>query len=155
MNGYSDGAVAWAVNGGLTFALDSLGAGDKAFIAVAYGAPIFAAGNIGFSGDSYNGAWFNWDHEVLSITGSFKHYFAPNLSSAISVNYASGERTFGYHPNDATFWGVNWNVQYAPVKNLYITPELRWTHYTGEHTYAPTFEEDDWTAMLRLERDFP
>jgi hypothetical protein len=92
---------------------------------------------------------------VLSITGSFKHYFAPNLSSAITVNYASGERTFGYHPNDATFWGVNWNVQYQPVKNLYITPELRWTHYTGEHTYAPTFEEDDWTAMLRLERDFP
>jgi hypothetical protein len=56
--------------------------------------------------------------------------------------------------DDADFWGVNWNVQYAPVKNLYITPELRWTHGSADW-YGANYRWDNWTAMLRLERDFP
>jgi hypothetical protein len=138
-----EGAEAWAVNFGLTFNLDSLAAGDKLLLAVAYGNPYYSAGNIG------NFFWAGDD--ALSVLGSFKHYFAPNLSTAVSVSYASG--TF-YAGDDADFWGVNWNVQYAPVKNLYITPELRWHHYSADY-YGANYREDDWTAMLRLERDFP
>jgi hypothetical protein len=138
---------AWAAQLGLTFKLDSLAPGDKLLLAVAYGAANYAAG-------THWGYWFSWDDPVLAITGSFQHFFAPNLSTALTVTYADGQDPYGYG-DDTTYWGARWNISYSPVKNLAIIPELRWDSYRGTSYYGYDYELDAWTAMLRIDRYFP
>jgi hypothetical protein len=145
LNDWDSDYVTWAVNLGLTFKLDSLAPGDKLLLALAYGAAPYAAGNISGWGQ---GGWFSWDEEVWSVTASFQHFFAPNLSTAVTVNYA-GQDIAGFDPY---FWGVHWNINYQPVKNLAFIPELRW-HRNGLD--ALDANVDSWTAMLRIERYFP
>jgi hypothetical protein len=141
------GYVDWAVQLGLTFKLDSLAPGDKLLLAVAYGAAPFVAGNIGNgNGEAW---WFDWSEEVWSVNASFQHFFAPNLSTAVSVSYAAQNDYW-----DNYFWGVHWNINYQPVKNLAFIPELRW-HRNGYDGLAGDYHIDDWTAMLRIERYFP
>jgi hypothetical protein len=135
----------WAVNLGLTFKLDSLAPGDKLLLALAYGAPTYAAG----TGVGSWFAWFDATENVLSATASFQHFFAPNLSTAITVNYATADSDYWGNMN---FWGARWNVNYQPVKNLAIIPELRWDSYEWGDGYS---QYDEWTGMLRIERYFP
>jgi hypothetical protein len=143
INYWDSSYVDWAVNLGLTFKLDSLAPGDKLLLAIAYGAAPYAAGT-GWG----NMWWWNWDDPTLSVTASFQHFFAPNLSTAITVNYADASASNW----DSTYWGVRWNVNYQPVKNLAIIPELRWDNYKWGDNWS---EGDNWTGMLRIERYFP
>jgi hypothetical protein len=134
---YSDGLStyaddsAWAVSAGVVLKLDSISHGDKLLLKAAYGndATPYVLG-------SYYTGWGT----MWSAMASFTHFFAPNFSTNITVNYADADSWYD------GMWQGSFNVSYSPAPTLWITPEVNWINY-GQG-------DNDWWFRLRIQKVF-
>jgi hypothetical protein len=119
--------TSWAVSAGVVLKLDSIAPGDKLLLKAAYGVN---AGPyvLGFVDDG----------TMWSAMASFTHFFAPNFSTNITVNYADED-------DDDSGWQGSFNVSYSPAPTLWITPEVNW--------YSQGSNED-WWFRLRIQKVF-
>jgi hypothetical protein len=126
---------AWAASAGVVLKLDSISPGDKLLLKAAYGnhaAPYVLGDFYAFSNEYYGWMW--------SAMASFTHFFAPNFSTNITVNYADAE----YWSRGA--WQGSFNISYSPAPTLWITPEVNWANWG--------YGDTDWWFRLRIQKVF-
>ena len=117
----------WAVSAGVVLKLDSIAPGDKLLLKAAYGV------NAG----PYVLGYLD-DGRMWSAMASFTHFFAPNFSTNITVNYKDEDE-------DDSGWQGSFNVSYSPAPTLWITPEVNWWSEGSE---------DNWWFRLRVQKVF-
>ncbi len=126
----------WAVSAGVVFKLDSISPGDKLLLKAVYGdnAWPYVLGQGNYP-TAYGWMW--------SAMASFTHFFAPNFSTNITVNYANVQSWQYWDYGGA--WQGSFNVSYAPAPTLWITPEVSWYNQNGYN---------DWWFRLRIQKVF-
>jgi hypothetical protein len=124
---HTDLGFGWGVQAGVTIKLDALAPGDALRLKAAYAD---TAGSL--TGGTVNLAGASWMALV-----SFQHFWAANLSSAIS---------FSYHQDAPGGAGATWdsavNLVWSPVSGFSAGIEGRWRSPEG------------WSAKVRLKRGF-
>jgi hypothetical protein len=117
----------WAVSAGVVLKLDSIAPGDKLLLKAAYGvnAGPYVLGDLD-------------DGRMWSAMASFTHFFAPNFSTNITVNYKDEDE-------DDSGWQGSFNVSYSPAPTLWITPEVNWWSEGSA---------DNWWFRLRIQKVF-
>jgi hypothetical protein len=132
------GGPSWAVSAGVVIKLDSVSPGDKLLLKAVYGVnaePYVMGSFYPYTPQSYGWMW--------SAMASYTHYFAPNFSTNITLNYAMTE-TYDIVGIGGP-WQGSFNVSYSPAPTLWITPEVNWQSKNGD-TY--------WWFRLRIQKVF-
>jgi len=129
--GGATSTTGFGINGGLTFKLDQIAAGDRFRIQGAW------ASNAGkFVGPgaitTAPNAW--------SVLASFQHFWAPTLSTAVAASYLS--ETAG----PTGILGLNGNLVWSPVTNFHAGIEADYSKASGTTGVV--------SGLIRLERDF-
>ncbi len=122
---------AWAVSAGVVLKLDSISPGDKLLLKAAYGENAFPY-VLGGYWSAYGSMW--------SAMASLTHFFQPNFSTNITVNYADADSW------SSGMWQGSFNVSYSPAPTLWITPEVSWINYG--------YGYNDWWFRLRIQKVF-
>jgi hypothetical protein len=121
---------AWAVSAGVVIKLDSVSPGDKLLLKAVYGQDIFPYVLGAYS--AYGSMW--------SAMASFTHFFAPNFSTNITVNYGDADSW------SRGAWQGSFNLSYSPAPTLWITPEVSWANWG--------YGDTDWWFRLRIQKVF-
>jgi hypothetical protein len=103
----------WGVNAGITVKLDAIAPGDQFRINAAVGT------GQSFVGGGTNG-YTNW-----SAFASFKHFWSPTMSSALTGSYRSDGGTYG------AGWAAGGNLVWAPVAGFSAGAELLYYNNNG------------------------
>ncbi|WP_245504669.1 porin [Aquabacter spiritensis] len=199
LGGSGSDSWGWAIGGGLEFKLPMLAPGDSLFIQASYAdgainyaglsgssqARATALGALDISsGGVISGAYYPiadavWNgtgyskESAWSIQGQFRHYWVPNIRSAVYGGYVSVD----VPPNtvfatSVNMWQVGLNTIWSPVKNLDLGLEVLYSKVDGDaplanYTTSPTGvcsaattcttvggSTDVWSGGFRAQRNF-
>ncbi|OYX14991.1 MAG: porin [Rhizobiales bacterium 32-66-8] len=184
----------WAIGGAVEIKLPTLAAGDSLFIQANYAdgalnylglsgsstgrATALGSIDLGTSVLNGGGAYYPiadavWDATTLSynkesgwaIQGQFRHYWVPNLRSAVLGGYAQvdvPENTVNAY--DVNVWQVGLNTIWSPVKGLDLGVEVLYSKVEGEIPLSRSTTNgvssivggstDVWSGGIRAQRNF-
>ena len=182
----------WALGGSVEFKLPMLAPGDSLYIQANYAdgalsylglsgtaqgrATALGSLNIGTSvTNGLDGAYYAiadaiWTGNGFSketgwsIQGQFRHYWVPNLRSAVYGGYVSVDvPTNTLNAYNVNMWQVGLNTIWSPVKNLDLGVEVLYSKVDGGApltvTTSPTTQiyggsTDVWSGGIRAQRSF-
>ncbi|OYW31971.1 MAG: hypothetical protein B7Z45_09780 [Azorhizobium sp. 12-66-6] len=184
----------WAIGGAVEIKLPTLAAGDSLFIQANYAdgalnylglsgsstgrATALGSIDLGTSVLNGGGAYYPiadavWDATTLSynkesgwaIQGQFRHYWVPNLRSAVLGGYTQvdvPENTVNAY--DVNVWQVGLNTIWSPVKGLDLGVEVLYSKVEGEIPLSRSTTNgvtsvvggstDVWSGGIRAQRNF-
>ena len=122
---------------GMTWKLDSIAPGDQFLAQFAWAQS--EASRFGADGMATVAGGSVW-----SAVAAFQHFWAPNLSSAVTFQYADESGTAA---NNGSVYSIAGNLVWSPVTNFLAGIE-------GTYQTNPGTASDTWGVKIRLERDW-
>lgn len=169
----TDSAYGWALQGGVSFNLPSLSAGDVLWLQGSYadGALSYVgAGDINagdYASIATDGAIVNGDIKTTrgwNATAAFLHYWIPSVRQSLWGTYTGVTYDNAVKANYASLrnydvWTVGSNLIWSPVKKMDIGVEVLYSKaekksFAGEIIKGRLKSEDQVQARLRFQRDF-
>jgi hypothetical protein len=139
----------FAIQGAATFKLDSIAPGDALRLKAAWAQSEVGAFAATYS---YNGSVI-WAPDfaggsVWSALASFQHFWTPQLSSAVTFDYAAGSG--GTLANNVSAYQIFGNLVWAPVSGFMAGVEVGYTNVDVDNVGSA----DAWTGKIRLKRSW-
>ena len=138
----------WGVQGGIELKVPVAGANDKLGVQVAYfdGATRRNPADEYFPFGTIN---FNSETETLHVVAAFQHFFAPDVSFALTGSYSDVDNeTAGL--NDAEAYALVGTLGWTPVSGLYVGGEVVYNHIDEDNVG----DFDGWSGLFRVQRSF-